>query len=139
MSMYEVMDKMENSNLPLTVDTRFAGTRQDPSVTGSITHITTENFTPGALRYAFLNGIIQELFSMYAQMQQKTGALIGSGNGIRKNKALIAAAEKAFGATMKIPAHMEEAAFGAALFGMVATGEMGTVEEIKQIIRYQEA
>ena len=67
------------------------------------------------------------------------GGLSGAFIPVSEDEGMIAAAEKAFGATMKIPAHMEEAAFGAALFGMVATGEMGTVEEIKQIIRYQEA
>ena len=60
-----------------------------------------------------------------------------SGNGIRKNKALLEAAENIFGAKMKIPAHMEEAAFGAALFGMTAIGNFGSVEDIKKIIRYE--
>ena len=31
------------------VDTRFNGTRSDPSITGSIKGITADNFTPGAM------------------------------------------------------------------------------------------
>ncbi len=138
MNMYDVMDQMHLTDTSHVVaDTRFGGTRQNPSLTGSLTNITTENFTPGEIRYAFLNGIIAELHNMYTEMQVKRVSLIGSGNGIRKNKALIEAAEAAFDASMKIPAHMEEAAFGAALFGMAATGNFGSADEIKKIIRYE--
>ena len=75
---------------------------------------------------------------MYQEMDVIKSSLVGSGNGIRKNKALIREAEQAFDAAMQIPVHMEEAAFGAALFGMAATGKFGSVQRIKQIIRYQE-
>lgn len=139
LNMYDVMDKMtlgETSHI--LADTRFSGTRKNHALTGSLTGITTENFTPGEVRHAFLQGIIGELFSMYREMGVSKSSLVGSGNGIRKNKALIHEAEQAFDATMQIPIHMEEAAFGAALFGMAATGKFGSVQKIKQIICYQE-
>lgn len=138
MSMYDVMDKMTLSETShISADTRFSGTRQNPALTGSITNITTENLTPAEFKYAFLNGIIAELHDMFDQMKLTRKSLVGSGNGIRKNKALIEAAEAAFGAKMKIPAHIEEAAFGAALFGMAATGKFGNTNDIKRIIRYE--
>ena len=136
-SMYDVMDKMLLTDTKhIDVDTRFGGTRANPALTGGISEITTENFTPAEFRFGFLKGIIAELYNMFAEMNVKRGALVGSGNGIRKNKALIETAEEMFGAEMKIPAHMEEAAFGAALFGMTAVGSFGTAEEIKAIIKY---
>lgn len=137
-NMYGIMDNMPlSASSHLTADTRFGGTRKNPSITGGISNITTENFTPGELRFAFLTGIITELYNMFCEMNIRKNALVGSGNGIRKNKALLEAAENIFGAKMKIPAHMEEAAFGAALFGMTAIGNFGSVEDIKKIIRYE--
>lgn len=134
MSMYEVMNNMTStSDAPIVADTRFSGTRSNPGLKGSLSDITTENFTPGDLKCAFLQGIIKELYDMYECMNVKRTSLIGSGNGIRKNNALKKTAENMFGAKMKIPSHMEEAAFGAALFAMTAVG----FSNVKDIIRYE--
>lgn len=134
MSMYEVMNNMTStSDATIVADTRFSGTRSNPGLKGSLSGITTENFTPGDLKCAFLQGIIKELYDMYECMNVKRTSLIGSGNGIRKNNALKKTAEDMFGAKMKIPSHMEEAAFGAALFAMTAVG----FNNVKDIIRYE--
>ena len=138
MSMYEVMNNMTSTaDVPICADTRFSGTRSNPLLKGSLTDITTENFTPGDVKCAFLNGIIKELYDMYVTMNVKRSSLIGSGNGIRKNKALKNTCENMFGAKMKTPVHLEEAAFGAALFAMVATKQFGTADDVKKIIRYE--
>ena len=138
MSMYEVMSKMTATDgSHLHADTRFSGTRHNPTLTGAICNITTENFTPGEVKTAFLNGIINELYDMYGQMKVKRSMLVGSGNGIRKNNALKEVAENTFGAKMKTPVHVEEAAFGSALFAMTATGKFGNAEQVKKIIRYE--
>jgi len=138
MDMYAVLDKMELSDTEhIVCDTRFDGTRQDPSITGSITNITTKNFTPAEFKYAFLDGIITELYNMFLEMNLKRGSLVGSGNGIRKNKSLLKLSENIFDAKMKIPMHLEEAAFGAALFAMTATGNFGSENEVKRRIRYE--
>lgn len=134
MSMYEVMNNMTSTSAtPIVADTRFSGTRSNPDLKGSLSDITTENFTPGDLKCAFLQGIIKELYDMYECMNVKRTSLIGSGNGIRKNNALKKTAEDMFGAKMKIPSHMEEAAFGSALFAMTAVG----FSNVKDIIRYE--
>ncbi len=138
MDLYAVMEKMAVSGAaPLQVDTRFCGTRQDPSITGNIGHVTTDNFTPGDLRQAFLTGMITELYNLFTEMGVKRAGLIGSGNGLRKNKALVQTAEEIFGAKMSIPAHREEAAFGAALFAMTAAGTFGSAGDIKNMIQYE--
>ena len=120
----------------LAVDTRFAGTRADKTVRGSICGISVENFTPAALTKGVLAGMIGELYEMYRSMNVEIGGIVGSGNGIRKNKALIEAAQNAFGYAMKIPCHTEEAAFGAALYGMLSCGRLENMREAGKLIRY---
>ncbi|MBE7029898.1 MAG: hypothetical protein E7409_00560 [Ruminococcaceae bacterium] len=136
-TMYDVMASMPITDSDMRADTRFDGTRANPAITGSITGITTRNFTPGNMRRAVLEGIIAELHDMLEQMKMPCTRLIGSGNGIRKNKTLQQIAEQVFGATMKIPVHMEEAAFGAALYGMVASQKFGTAQDVKALIQYK--
>lgn len=135
---YGIMnDMLRDVKDALAVDTRFAGTRRDSSVTGGIYGITTENFTPSALTRGVLCGMANELFDMYAGMGVTKTGLVGSGNGIRKNKALVGIFEEKFGAKMKIPAHLEEAAFGAAIFGLVAQGTFKNAREAQKTINYQ--
>lgn len=136
---YKIMnDMLKNSSDGLfKVDTRFAGTRLDANVKGSISGITIENFTPSALTYAVLCGMADELLDMYKQMNVSKSGIVGSGNGIRKNKALVKIFEEKLGAKMKIPKHVEEAAVGAAMFGMVACGKVKNAEDAQRIISYE--
>ena len=73
---------------------------------------------------------------MYQQMGIECLEIIGSGNGVRKNKALIKAFETKFEKTMKIPVHIEEASFGAALFGLVSCGVYKNAAEAQKVIKY---
>lgn len=136
---YKIMNKMlENiESSSITVDTRFAGTRKDAEISGSILGITTENFNPSELTMGVLEGMANELFNMYKQMKTERFGIVGSGNGIRKNKALIRVFEGKFGTKMKVPSHMEEAAFGAALFGLVACNVLKNAEEAHKMIEYK--
>jgi len=119
----------------LTVDTRFSGSREDETLRGSITGISTQNFTPEALTYGFLEGMIKELYELYRIMGVKRTGLIASGNGIRKNEALQRVAERYFDAALRIPEHKEEAAYGAALFALVAAGFCKNASEAQSLIR----
>lgn len=135
---YEIMDEMLKSNSPtLSVDTRFAGTRQNPTISGSINGITTENFTPKALTKGVLSGMCDELYNMFKTMKTEISGIVGSGNGIRKNKAFIALCEEKFENKIKIPAHLEEAAVGAALFSGIATNIFKNSNEAQKIIKYR--
>lgn len=78
-----------------------------------------------------------ELLNMYKQMGTVKSGMVGSGNGIRKNKALVKIFEEKFGAKMKIPAHLEEAAVGAAMFGMISCGGFKNAADIGKIISYE--
>lgn len=137
---YGLMEKMMAEDNVLTgpeVDTRFAGTREEPAVRGSITGISEENFTPGALAKGVLAGMAEELYGMYRRMNVSRWGLIGSGNGIRKNRRLKEVTETYFGEKMKIPVHKEEAAYGAALFALVACGKFKNAAEVQRLIRYK--
>ncbi len=126
-------DKKETS---LTVDTRFAGTRRQPELTGSITGITTENLTPADMTFGVLQGMVEELRQLYGAMGVRRERVIGSGNAIRLNPALIRIIESTFGSALRIPVHMEEAAFGAALYGLVACGACEGTAQAQSLIRY---
>jgi sedoheptulokinase len=137
-TVYDIMNSLiEEGTETLKVDTRFAGTRADNTVRGGIYGISTVNFTPSALTRGVIEGMIDELYGMYASMGVTIKGIAGSGNGIRKNKALIKAAEKSFGYTMKIPCHTEEAAFGAALYGVISAGYRKNMSEIGKMIRFE--
>jgi len=120
----------------LAVSTQFRGTRQDGGVRGAISGISTDNFTPELLTLGFLEGMVDELWSMYQKMEpeQRCTTLVGSGNAVRRNPALRKVLETRFGLTLQIPIHQEEAAFGAALFGYMSAG--GSHGEISQCIQY---
>ena len=126
-NIYSVMDKMaaeDIDNCSLSVDTRFCGTRYEPEIKGAVLQITEDNFTPQQLTRGFLMGMCRELYSFYEEMEKVTGNkrmhLVGSGNGVRKNKILQHYLELTFKMPLSIPENTEEAAFGAALFAKKA-------------------
>lgn len=135
---YAIMDEMlKSEDNSLNVDTRFAGTRADTEIKGSITHITSENFTPSALTYGVLSGMINELYDMYNKMNVKKTGIVASGNGIRKNRYLRRIAEKTFSSEIKMPSHLEEAAVGASLYGLISNGFFKNYREAQKLIKYE--
>ena len=116
--------KSHGLNQAWDVDTRFNGTRSDPDITGSITGITAGNFCPGAMTVGVIRGILEELRGMYEAMRQLTGrsasVIIGSGNGLRKNKIMRRIAGEIFGLDVRLTEGKEEAARGAAMCAMEA-------------------
>ena len=118
------------------MDTRFAGTRNNAHITGSITGITTEIFTPAEITLGVLDSMVSELYGMYRQMQTLKSGVVGSGNGIRKNAHLVKVVETRFGTAMIIPAHMEEADVGAAFFAAISCKIFRNAQEAQHLIRY---
>ena len=51
---------------------------------------------------------------------------------------IIKIVEKKFGRTLKVPLHTEEAAFGAALYGLVCCGIYKNAREVQKLISYIE-
>ena len=123
-SVYDAMARMLDSQ-PEPADqpriiTLFQGTRKEPSLRGSITGLSTENFTPLNFAYGVMYGMADELFEMYRGYLDLGGeppaAMIGSGNGLRKNPHLCRIMEKTFGCPLILSENNEEAACGAAIY-----------------------
>ena len=85
-----------------------------------------------------LEGMATELFDMYKEMEAEKSGIVASGNGIRKNAALVKIFEEMFNSDMKVPKHLEEATFGAALFALVACGEFKNARDVQNLIKYKE-
>ena len=124
-SAYPFMDRaMEQAgacDTELTVSTLFDGTREDPSLRGSIAGISVENLHAVDLMSGFLQGIADELYRFYAQMREsgvcpEARVMIGAGNGLRYNPTLCRAMERVFGLPLELSTVSEEAAVGAAQF-----------------------
>ncbi|MDD3925565.1 MAG: FGGY family carbohydrate kinase [bacterium] len=124
----------------LSVSTLFAGTRSDPEAKGAITGIDRENFTPATLCRGVIEGMVDELYGYFLQAETRLEAeyIAGSGNGVRRNPVLRRYIEDRFGSVLKIPAHNEEAAFGAALAAAVGTGFFKDFKEAGRVIGYLE-
>ena len=122
----------------LTVDTRFCGTRKNPDITGSISGITESNFNITELTRGFLYGMANELYTLFNGFDIKADMLVSSGNAVRKSSVLQHYLEELFGMKLHVPAHTEEASFGAAIFASVASGiYTSTFDAAKQMIHYQ--
>ena len=129
-SMYEQMNSWAQAELkdPLSIRTTFCGTRQQPALRGAIAGISDENLTAAHLVRGTIRGMADELIGLYEDMKAQCAdlpvQLFGAGNGLRKNAALRAQFEEAFGAEMAVPRCAEEAAMGAAVFaGMAIAGD----------------
>lgn len=133
--MLAAINGMEKGDL--SVDTRFMGTRANPEIRGSISGLTPENFTPAELIYGTIEGMTTELYDMFAGLNITCEKLIGSGNGIRKTPAFAKSLSLRFGKKLMIPAHKEEACFGACLFSLVAVGKFASTADAQQIIKYE--
>lgn len=123
------------------IKTTFSGTRSNPKERGKIENIGIENFTPGAMTAGMICGILEELQEMYLTMCEKTGnkavSLVGSGNGIRRNPLMRELAEEMYGMKMLIPVCKEEAAYGAAIYSMVAAGLVENLAQAQSRIKYE--
>ena len=62
--------------------------------------------------------------------------LVGSGNGIRRNKLLAEIISKFFNMPLNVPVNVEEAALGAAILAAYGMSEI-TLKEAAKLIRYK--
>ena len=98
----------------------FQGTRQDPTLQGSIQNLSPGNFTPVHLIHGVMHGMADELHSLYRGYLEHGGSvpstMVGSGNGLRKNPHLCHVFEETFGLPLLLSENEEEAACGAAIY-----------------------
>ncbi|MBQ4637264.1 MAG: hypothetical protein IJB92_00855 [Clostridia bacterium] len=112
---YELMNSLAlDQGASLSIDTRFSGSRAEPSLLGSISDISESTFTAGALVRGVISGISNELLSYYIPSPNHTRIIL-SGNGARKNPALCREISQKFSLPFSLSPHAEEAARGAAV------------------------
>jgi len=141
--LFERMNKLAlqgGEEEPLEVDTRFQGIRGDAGITGCIAGITLGNLTPSALVRGFLRGIAGELHGYFLQITRtdprRFTALVGSGNGIRRNRALREEVARRFALPVLVPRRPEEAALGAAFCAAVGLGALTGFDRAGALIEY---
>jgi sedoheptulokinase len=136
---WDVMNAAAGPGLP--VDTRFSGTRDDPSIRGSISGIGADTFTPEQLIVGVREGIAAELIGYYqavpSTLRAEVSSMTGSGNGLRLNPGLRDVFQQKLGMKMQVPAHAEETSYGAALIAGVASGALPDLAAAGRLVRYQ--
>lgn len=129
---YDIMEKLlerqAGKDDAWQVRTTFAGTRSNPEDTGSITGIRTDNFHPAAMIRGVLNGMAEELYELYHLIETGAGThktkLIASGNAVRKNLIFREILEERFHMPLTVEQNEEEAACGASLCALSASGHL---------------
>jgi sedoheptulokinase len=142
--LYEMMNQLASDFPPgadrLEISTTFSGTRDHPDQKAMIRNLGVDNFTPRHFIAGVLEGVVRELHDLYEgmvpELSQKPKTLIGSGNAMRLCQPLQKAASDMFGMPINIPRYKEEAAYGTALFALVATGHFKTLAEAQSLVRY---
>ena len=138
--MAQLLEAAGDKPSSLIANTRYCGTRENPSITGSFTNLTLDNFTPQDFVQSVLYGIAEELETFHKEMIRQGASapsyLVGSGNGIRQNPYLQKIFERIYKLPMQIPLHHEEASYGAALYAMTASGMKKSMQEAQALIRY---
>lgn len=135
---YKIMGNMcrKCKNPTIKADTRFAGTREETSLTGSYKNITVNNFLPSEFVASTLIGMVEELHNFYIKIDEKKANLICTGNAIRKNKNLLKCIENNFNMKPALPKNIEEASFGACLFALVCIKKYNSIKEVQKLIDY---
>ena len=125
METMEDIDPRSLKNAPI-ISPLFYGTRQDPTLTASITDLHPDNFTPQYLIIGMMKGMSHELYQMFeGYLDQEANSpehLIGSGNGLRRNPYLVRIIEEEFRGPLHLSGQTEEAAYGAGLYASSFTG-----------------
>lgn len=130
--MKRILEKQADAKEAWKIKTTFSGTRDNPNESGSVSGIRMTNFHPAAMIRGVLNGMAEELYSMYRAMESGAGItktkLLASGNGVRKNMFLQSILGDNFGMPLEVVQWEEEAAVGAAISASAAVGQI-SIEE----------
>ena len=128
----------------LHVDTRFAGTRTDPSIRGAITGMGPDNLTLPHLYWGIADGVVTELVQLLADHRRvldAPGSYIGiSGNAIDRSAAIRTILAEKLARPLRRPVDAEAAARGAAMLAAAALeGGAAALPAIQsRMIRYGE-
>jgi sedoheptulokinase len=108
----------ESSSHGLTFDPIFQGSKfRGDLARGAINGISVDNFHPGQLARALVEGMIEEVARPFFASGEKANrvGLVGAGGAIRRNSALRRVAEERFSVPLRLGRFDDEAAVGAAM------------------------
>ncbi len=143
--LYEIMSRLAAEVPPgsegMCCAPFFTGTRAQPDLRGFWGGVSATNFTPGHMTRAVLEGMVtcfQRGQEAIGQLTEKVRRrLVGSGNGLRENRVLAEIVASELGLPLALPAHREEAAYGAALLAAVGAGIFPDLLSAGRLIRYE--
>lgn len=127
-ALYNIMNELADTppDNELQVSTKFFGTRTETTLRGKIENLGADNFTAAHFVRGILRGIVTELYEMYCDFPSDVrggiNELVVSGNAVRFNPAMARIISEVFGMNPRIPAHTEEAAYGATLYAAISAG-----------------
>jgi sugar (pentulose or hexulose) kinase len=138
----ELAAELPEDNDGLSSRPVFRGTRRRPAERGVFQGVSFDNFTPGHVARAVLDGIARGLheFLVAAETDSpRADRIIATGNAVRRNPLLALALERRFGLPVWTPVHEEEAAYGAALLAGTAAGMWRSLDEAGLVMQLRPA
>jgi sugar (pentulose or hexulose) kinase len=116
----------------------FAGTREDANSRACFSGITAENFTPGHMARALLEGMASvysdEVRRIVTTIAMQPLKIVGAGGGLRNNTLLVQTVSERSGLPLDLPRYQEEAACGAAIMAAIGVGAMKNLEDVGRLI-----
>jgi sugar (pentulose or hexulose) kinase len=123
----------------------FRGTRREPDRRGMFSGVSTDNFSPGHVARAVLEGIAAALagfvddHASLPEVADSFSRVIATGNGVRRNPLLASSLARAFRLPVFTPEHEEEAAYGAAVLAGVNAGLWSDLADVGTRFRLNQA
>jgi len=118
--------EMDFSTSEITCVPLFRGERGADHAAASFSGITAENFTPVHMLKALVQGMVWELHRYYCKLPEDVRSqkphLVGSGNGIRKNRHLRKVVEMMYEKPLHVFEATEESSLGAVVNAGVGVG-----------------
>jgi len=144
-NLYAVMDALDLdfTTAEIVCTPLFRGDRGSDNAAASFSRITAANFTPQNMIKALVQGMAGELHQFFAGLPaevraERTG-IVGSGNGIRKNRHLRRVIELLYGRPLLIAESTEESSLGAVVNAGVGIGLFSDYAQgARQVVKYQE-
>lgn len=144
-NLYAVMDALDLdfTTAEIVCTPLFRGDRGSDNAAASFSRITAANFTPENMIKALVQGMAGELHQFFAGLPEEVRAertgIVGSGNGVRKNRHLRRVIELMYGRPLLIAESTEESSLGAVVNAGVGIGLFSDYAQgARQVVKYQE-